>query len=83
MKIDFDIILCNSCLKRAIKLSLKTISEVFIGEVVKIVQTAKQVKHPYIIRNKRITGGVPTIRGTGIRVLDIAIRYYTFIVQKL
>ena len=35
----------------------------------------KQIKHPYITRNKKIRGGVPVISGTGIRVLDIAIRY--------
>ena len=36
---------------------------------------AKQVKHPYITSNKKIRGGAPIIAGTGIRVLDIAIRY--------
>ena len=35
----------------------------------------KQIRHPYITRNKKIRGGVPVISGTGIRVLDIAIRY--------
>ncbi|MEW6408898.1 MAG: DUF433 domain-containing protein [Nitrospirota bacterium] len=35
----------------------------------------KQVKHPYITRDKKVRGGVPIIAGTGIRVLDIAIRY--------
>lgn len=35
----------------------------------------KQTKHPYIIRNKKIRGGVPVISGTGIRVLDVVIRY--------
>lgn len=39
-------------------------------------QTAvKKVKHPYIMVNKKIRGGEPVIAGTGIRVLDIAIRY--------
>ena len=36
---------------------------------------AKQVKHPYIAIDKRIRGGEPIISGTGIRVLDIAVRY--------
>ncbi len=36
---------------------------------------AKQVKHPYITIGKRIRGGAPVISGTGIRVLDIAVRY--------
>jgi uncharacterized protein (DUF433 family) len=35
----------------------------------------KQIKHPYITRNKKIRGGVPVISDTGIRVLDIVIRY--------
>ncbi len=35
----------------------------------------KQTKHPYITRNKKVRGGVPVISGTGIRVLDIVIRY--------
>lgn len=37
--------------------------------------SAKQLKHPYIITNKKIRNGEPIISGTGIRVLDIAIRY--------
>ena len=36
---------------------------------------AKQIKHPYIAINKKMRGGQPVIAGTGIRVLDIAIRY--------
>jgi uncharacterized protein (DUF433 family) len=36
---------------------------------------AKQVRHPYITSDKKIRGGEPVISGTGIRVLDIAIRY--------
>jgi uncharacterized protein (DUF433 family) len=36
---------------------------------------AKQLKHPYITANKKLRGGEPVIAGTGIRVLDIAIRY--------
>lgn len=35
----------------------------------------KQIKHPYIISNKKIRGGEPVIAKTGIRVLDIAVRY--------
>ena len=35
----------------------------------------KQIKHPYITRNKKTRGGTPVISWTGIRVLDIAIRY--------
>ena len=35
----------------------------------------KQTKHPYITKNKKIRGGVPVISGTGIRVLDVVIRY--------
>lgn len=35
----------------------------------------KQVKHPYITIDRRIRGGEPVISGTGIRVLDIAVRY--------
>ncbi len=36
---------------------------------------AKQVKHPYITTDKKIRGGAPIIAGTGIKVLDVAIRY--------
>lgn len=35
----------------------------------------KQIKHPYITVDKKIRGGEPVIAGTGIRVLDIAVRY--------
>ena len=35
----------------------------------------KQVQHPYITTDKKIRGGEPVISGTGIRVLDIAVRY--------
>ena len=35
----------------------------------------KQIRHPYIITDKKIRSGEPIISGTGIRVLDIAIRY--------
>lgn len=34
-----------------------------------------QIKHPYITLNKKIRNGEPVISGTGIRVLDIAVRY--------
>ena len=37
--------------------------------------SVKQLKHPYITTNKKIRNGEPIISGTGIRVLDIAIRY--------
>lgn len=36
---------------------------------------AKQVRHPYIAIDKKIRDGEPVISGTGIRVLDIAIKY--------
>ena len=36
---------------------------------------AKEVRHPYITVNRKIRGGDPVIAGTGIRVLDIAVRY--------
>lgn len=35
----------------------------------------KMVKHPYITTTRKIRDGQPVISGTGIRVLDIAIRY--------
>ncbi|HAM53696.1 MAG TPA: hypothetical protein DCP92_24510 [Nitrospiraceae bacterium] len=35
----------------------------------------KPVRHPYITTAKRIRGGEPIISGTGIRVMDIAVRY--------
>ncbi|MCL4456381.1 MAG: DUF433 domain-containing protein [Nitrospirae bacterium] len=35
----------------------------------------KQFKHPYITIDRKIRGGEPIIAGTGIRVLDIAVRY--------
>jgi len=37
--------------------------------------TVRQLKHPYITTDKKIRGGMPIIFGTGIRVLDVAIRY--------
>lgn len=36
---------------------------------------AKKIEHPYITSNKAIRNGEPIISGTGIRVLDVAIRY--------
>ncbi len=36
---------------------------------------ARQVKHPYITTDKKVRGNMPIIIGTGIRVLDVAIRY--------
>ncbi len=38
-------------------------------------QLAQKMKYPYISMNKNIRQGQPVISGTGIRVLDIAIRY--------
>ena len=35
----------------------------------------KVLRHPYITTNKKIRGGQAIISSTGIRVLDIAIRY--------
>lgn len=35
----------------------------------------KYIQHPYITIDRNIRGGQPVISGTGIRVLDIAIRY--------
>lgn len=37
--------------------------------------SVKQLKHPYITVNKKIRGSEPVISGTGIRVMDIAIRH--------
>lgn len=36
---------------------------------------AVQVKHAYITRQKGISGGKPTIKGTRIRVVQIALEY--------
>jgi uncharacterized protein (DUF433 family) len=36
---------------------------------------AKRIDHPYITTDRKIRNGEPIIAGTGIRVLDIAIRY--------
>ena len=35
----------------------------------------KEVRHPYISAGKKIRDGEPVISSTGIRVLDIAVRY--------
>ena len=35
----------------------------------------KQFNHPYLTINRNVRGGEPIISETGIRVLDIAIRY--------
>ena len=36
---------------------------------------AKKIEHPYITSSKAIRNNEPIIAGTGIRVLDVAIRY--------
>ena len=38
-------------------------------------QLAKKLKYPYVSMDKKVRQGQPVISGTGIRVLDIAIRY--------
>ena len=38
--------------------------------------SARKVKHPYIVRKKGVRGGAPVIEGTGIQVMDIAVRYH-------
>ena len=35
----------------------------------------KKTKHPYISIDPKISGGQPVIRGTRIKVMDIAIKY--------
>ena len=35
----------------------------------------KKTKHPYISIDPRIAGGQPVIRGTRIKVMDIALKY--------
>lgn len=35
----------------------------------------RKTKHPYISIDPKISGGQPVIRGTRIKVIDIAIRY--------
>ena len=38
--------------------------------------SAKKVKYPYIVRKKGVRRGAPVIEGTGIQVMDIAVRYH-------
>jgi len=38
--------------------------------------TAKKIKYPYIVRRKGVRKGAPVIEGTGIQVMDIAVRYH-------
>jgi len=33
------------------------------------------MSHPYIEKNQKISGGSPVVRGTRVRVVDIAIEY--------
>ena len=40
-----------------------------------MITLVKEAKHTYIKNDRRIRRGEPIISGTGIRVLDIAIRY--------
>jgi uncharacterized protein (DUF433 family) len=40
-----------------------------------LVTLTKQVQHPYITVDKKIRSGEPVISDTGIRVLDVAVRY--------
>lgn len=37
--------------------------------------SAKRMQHSHITRNKQIRDGEPVITATGIRVIDIAVRY--------
>ena len=37
---------------------------------------ARKIKYPYIVRKKGIRDGTPVIEGTGIQVMDIAVRYH-------
>ena len=39
------------------------------------VATAKQIKHPYISCNEKISRGTPIITGSRVRVIDIAVEY--------
>lgn len=36
---------------------------------------ARKTKHPYVSLDPKIAGGQPVIRGTRIKVMDVAIRY--------
>jgi uncharacterized protein (DUF433 family) len=33
------------------------------------------MSHPYIETNQKISGGSPVVKGTGVRVVDIAVEY--------
>ena len=37
---------------------------------------AKRARHAYVVRKKGVRGGTPIVGGTGIKVIDIAIRYH-------
>jgi len=37
---------------------------------------ARKIKYPYIVRKKGVRRGAPVIEGTGIQVMDIAVRYH-------
>ena len=37
---------------------------------------ARKIKYPYIVRRKGVRRGAPVIEGTGIQVMDIAVRYH-------
>jgi uncharacterized protein (DUF433 family) len=37
---------------------------------------ARKIKYPYIVRKKAVRRGAPVIEGTGIQVMDIAVRYH-------
>lgn len=37
--------------------------------------TVKQIKHPYVSFNPKISRGAPVIAGTRVRVTDVAIEY--------
>lgn len=34
-----------------------------------------EIKHPYITRDRKISGGSPVVTGTRVRVIDIVIEY--------
>lgn len=38
--------------------------------------TAKKIKYPYIVRRRGVRRGAPVIEGTGIQVIDVAVRYH-------
>jgi uncharacterized protein (DUF433 family) len=37
---------------------------------------ARKIKYPYIVRKKGVRMGTPVIEGTGIQVMEIAVRYH-------